>query len=213
MSISPRDVCVDESTAPEYWRVLFATWAELVERYCEATKGTDAPYWHGERPNVGLLAAAAWQAELISLEEFASRRGRRGHDSHGRCDLWVSSPELADGDAYEAKYVEVAPEWLRDPVEPALKEACGQVSSLQAPYYRRRFGLVFACVLVANQDRSDTEVRLSHAIAEARAISPVGLAWAFPEVMRAHTENSPWEGYSCPGVILLAAEKLRRGTA
>jgi hypothetical protein len=198
-----------DASAPEYWERLFQAWAVLVERYCEATQGIDAPYWHRERSNVGLLAAAAWQAGLISLEEFASRRGRRS-GSHGRCDLWIAPPGVHDGDAYEAKYEQVAPSWFRDPVGPALKEALGQVRALQAPYYNRRFGVVFACILIPRDEQQDPDAAIWSAIEAAKVLNPLGVAWSFPASMREHTLNSPWEGYSCPGVVLVATEANAR---
>lgn len=213
MKIKSRDVWLRDGSAPEYWQRLFEAWAVLVERYCEATQGIDAPYWHRERPNVGLLAAAAWQTGLISLEEFASRRGRRGSDSHGRCDLWIAPPGAKHGDAYEAKYEEVAPSWFRDPVRPALKEALGQVGALQAPYYNRRFGVVFACILIPLEEQRDPDAAICKAIEAAKGLKPLSVAWSFPVNMRAHTENSPWENYSCPGVILVADEVRARHAA
>ncbi len=81
----------DRELAP--LRPVLEEWLKVITRYGfyhrEAMKGEpDYPYWYGERASFGSLAAAAWLAEGVALEEYAARkRGRYAYS--GRADLWI----------------------------------------------------------------------------------------------------------------------------
>src|SRR2546426_9391436 len=62
------------------WESLLRRWSNLITYTTagEEDDEDDVPYWYGERPLTGLLAAAAWRhRQGWSLEEFAGRRDRK----------------------------------------------------------------------------------------------------------------------------------------
>lgn len=82
----------DNFDYPEVWRILLKEWLELIHIYSAQPINTerDVPYWYGERPLTGLLAASAWRLENgWALEEFSSLRGEEAENNTGRVDLWV----------------------------------------------------------------------------------------------------------------------------
>jgi hypothetical protein len=78
------------STASQELKSLKAVFQKLRsmhERYIEAEPcgdDSDCAFWYGERPNVGLLAAAVWLCGGTSLEEYGLVKSK----GRGRCDLW-----------------------------------------------------------------------------------------------------------------------------
>jgi hypothetical protein len=60
-----------------------------MDEYCRFN-APDVPYWFGERPLTGLLAAAAWRLpNAWSLEEFSAYRGSGSELGPGRGDAWI----------------------------------------------------------------------------------------------------------------------------
>jgi len=51
----------------------------------------DCPYWFGERPHVGLLAAAVWLSGNTALEEYGIPKTKVRKRKQGRCDLWIGT--------------------------------------------------------------------------------------------------------------------------
>jgi hypothetical protein len=87
--------------APGHWRRWFATWQRLVSEYCEATEYRDAPFYHSEPCNAGILASAAWQSGLVALQAY------QGTSTMGstscKPDLWVASTGQVVSEAIETK--------------------------------------------------------------------------------------------------------------
>jgi len=85
--------CLPEGLAANGWRTLLQFWGNLINTYSfydEVPNEPDVPYWYGERPLTGLLAAAAWMMpEGWSLEEFSTVRGEGKKSGRGRGDLWI----------------------------------------------------------------------------------------------------------------------------
>ena len=129
-------------------RLLLETWIELQRRFYERIGR--AAYCYGERANVGLFAAAAWQCNQIAIEEFTTRKGN-GWRGPGRVDLFVQIGRCAL--CVEAKAIHVrAPqgedEWrifwrlIRSGVCAARHEA----ARASRGSFRHRLGIVF-CVI------------------------------------------------------------------
>jgi len=103
---------------------LLLSFVKVVEKYCQI-EGSP-PYWFNERACVSLLAAAAWQAGWVALEEYSTRKvmreGEDRRDRHGRCDLYIRSPGgLAI--AIEAKHAMSSVEKILPEVGSALADA------------------------------------------------------------------------------------------
>src|SRR5713226_1261165 len=60
---------------PELRQVL-RKWIFVNKDYVHRWDGIDAPWWYNERASVSALAAAAWLAKGIALEEYTTRKTR-----------------------------------------------------------------------------------------------------------------------------------------
>jgi hypothetical protein len=184
----------------EYWPRLLEEWCLIVERYCRALSRHDVPFWHTEQANVGLLSAAAWRAGLVAIEEFSeSRRNGRGTVKTGRCDLWIYSESgTGEGDAYEAKK-RLCCKAVRfaDQIKKRLKKACDDVQRLDAQYYKRRCGMLFA--VPSSRGSVNKEDFIESAKGCLLRSEVDAIAWVFsPPVKDDRNEmNSP------PGILLL----------
>lgn len=73
----------------------------------ETAMGTwDLPYIFGERPNLGILAAAAVRVEYVPFEEYSAEKGRGKSRRKGRADLWLATKNGTKAFDFEAKYIE-----------------------------------------------------------------------------------------------------------
>jgi len=63
------------------------------------------PYVYGERPNLGILAAAATWIKYVPFEEYSAEKGRGKSRRLGRADLWLSTKNGAKAFDFEAKYI------------------------------------------------------------------------------------------------------------
>lgn len=81
----------------------------MIERYSRSFAGAEHVFNYTERPNIGILSAAAWRAGFMSLEEFRFEKLRAGGESSGgRCDLWVSHDHFNREWYIEAKFDEIS---------------------------------------------------------------------------------------------------------
>lgn len=81
------------------------TWIKNVQQYSKAFKNDDACWWYTERANVGILAAAAWKANWLALEEYSTlKRGQETVTKNGRCDLYITKKDHHGSFAFEAKH-------------------------------------------------------------------------------------------------------------
>jgi hypothetical protein len=65
----------------------------------------DLPYVYGERPNLGILAAAATRIKYVPFEEYSAEKGRGKSRRLGRADLWLATKSGAKAFDFEAKYI------------------------------------------------------------------------------------------------------------
>jgi len=67
---------------------VIAEWNELIMKYVEEFPD-DPPLWSTERANVGILAAAAWKAGGLSLEEYDAEKLKGKKRKKRRVDLFI----------------------------------------------------------------------------------------------------------------------------
>jgi hypothetical protein len=79
----------------EFLRPALERWVDCIDRFNQLQGDADAPYWHGSAANVGMLAAAAWQGELVALQQYQSKKQRDEGEREGRCDLSISNAEAS----------------------------------------------------------------------------------------------------------------------
>jgi len=178
-------------------------WIEAVKRYAKVWGVEDASYYYNERANTSLLAAGAWNAGWIAIEEYRSKKYRNTGKSTGRVDLHVSSGE--EDVVIESKHV-----WMNSRFDDkyhgkrvkhylslATRDArCTRGAEL-------RFGAAFYIpkFRVDDFDNYDAAKLISGEISRYLKISRADAwAWCFPKESRltlVESENSYY-----PGVIL-----------
>lgn len=76
------------------FKPIIMAWFQVLEDYANLSNvGTeldrDSAFGYRERPQVGFLAAAAWRAGGVALEEWGTSKGDETVQSYGRNDLWI----------------------------------------------------------------------------------------------------------------------------
>lgn len=203
-----------------HWEVLLVEWMAMMQKYHLVSK--DLPYWHNERANVGILAAAAWRCGYVALEEYAEmKRNKKSEtdadeerDRLGRIDLWIGRPGDTDGEQIEAKlrWINISKlstiksklqAGLKDAVDDARRSKTGRGTTLGLTFFVPFFD-VDEMNSSNNMDR-----RLQDLIDGVGEVTASVKAWYFPEKFREMHVTANGQFY--PGVILLA-KRVMRGT-
>lgn len=66
-------------------------WIRLNRRYCKNASWKDCAWWNNERASTGILAASVWTLGGVALEEYVTRKVRKGEQGTGRCDLEIQT--------------------------------------------------------------------------------------------------------------------------
>jgi hypothetical protein len=135
------------SKLPDF-KQLLSEWLNVQQRYCERV-WPENPWVYGERPCVGLLAAAATLVGAVVLEEWRTEKSHEKGESYGRNDLWLrfNSPPNQSDYAIEAKHewINLDEEWHpgnKLKIQRTLGDA--KKDALNAPQYAgQRIGMAF----------------------------------------------------------------------
>lgn len=177
----------------EFLRPALERWSECIERFNQTLGDNEAPYWQGAQANLGLLSAAAWQAELVTLQAAQSKKQRDEGEREGRCDLVIASRE-------ESAYVHAEQRWPKVG-KLDLNAALGEVTTLarQVAYPSQlKLAALFASPWKAGQHASPEE--LQDLVDDLQKHNACALAWFFPYGYRKlHNEFGQYH----PGIILL----------
>src|SRR5690349_22111078 len=79
----------------EFLRPVLERWFECIDRYNAVRGDGDTPYWHDEKANLGLLSAAAWMAEMVTLQQTPTRKQTEEGEGTVGPDLFLPCPETA----------------------------------------------------------------------------------------------------------------------
>jgi hypothetical protein len=187
---------------------ILASWTSTVEAYVKRLGHNDAPWWYNERATIGSLAAAAWAAKAVALEEYSTQKGKDASSYSGRCDLRIHarSGSLA---------CEVKQAWCgvgrrakngHITVKEALRRACADARSL-TKNEGRRFGVCFAVPHLPPRDEDHIDTQLKIWLQQLSEIDYCSIAWVFPAKSR---KLQNWRGYYYPGVAVLFKEVFRQ---
>src|ERR1700739_3440870 len=90
----------------EFLRPMLERWFDCIDRYNAVRGDSDTPYWHDEKANLGVLTAAAWMAELVTLNDTATRKQNEDGERNARADLFIAGPE-------DRAYLQATQRWPR----------------------------------------------------------------------------------------------------
>ncbi|MDR2306073.1 MAG: hypothetical protein LBE53_02595 [Paucimonas sp.] len=177
----------------EFLRPALERWVDCIDRFNQVQGDNEAPYWHGAAANTGVLAAAAWQAELVALQQYLSKKQRDEGEREGRGDLSISSAE-------ESIHLHASQRWpriARLDLTAALQETTSTAKAL-AYASQLKAGALFVTPWKAGQHASPEE--LQDLVDDLQKHTACAIAWYFPYAYRKlHNEL----GQYYPGVALL----------
>ncbi|MEN5034324.1 hypothetical protein [Pseudomonas sp. TWI929] len=177
----------------QFLSLVLDRWIDCIDRFNQFAGDAEAPYWHGAAANTGLLAAAAWQAELVALEQFVGKKQRDEGDYEGRCDLSISSAD-------EVLHLSISQRWPRLAkldMAPALQQTAALARQVAYPS-QLKAGALFITPWKAGQHASPEE--LQDLVDDLQKHTACVIAWYFPYAYRKlHNES----GQYFPGVALL----------
>ncbi|MCO7521822.1 MULTISPECIES: hypothetical protein [unclassified Pseudomonas] len=177
----------------EFLRPALERWVDCIDRFNQFQGDSEAPYWHGAAANTGLLAAAAWQAELVALEQYTSKKQRDEGEREGRGDLFI-------GNAEDSIHLHASQRWpriARLDLAAALQESANQAKAI-AYASQLKAGALFVTPWKAAQHASPEE--LQDLVDDLQKHTACAIAWYFPYAYRKlHNEL----GQYFPGVALL----------
>ncbi|QXI44534.1 hypothetical protein HU734_007105 [Pseudomonas wayambapalatensis] len=177
----------------EFLRPALERWIDCIDRFNQIHGDGDAPYWHGAQANAGILAAAAWQAELVALQQYQSKKQRDEGEREGRCDLSIASAEHSIHLHTEQRWPKIA----RLDLAGALQEAA-TLARLAAYPSQLKAGALFVSPWKAGQNASPEE--LQDLVDDLNKHTACAIAWYFPYAYRKlHNESGQYH----PGVALL----------
>ncbi len=193
---------VDPSLEP--LRPIFEKWIWMIPRYAKRTESVlaepDYFFWYNERASVGSVAAAAWLADGVALEEYSAPR-RRASKYRGRADLWI----VIDGEQFT---IEAKPQWVGigtralNSATQSSQELLG-IAKKDAASLREnggcRVGLVFAVPSLPAGDRDRLESVVGGFLDETKDLG-VSMVWWFDTK---HPPHDDGEGRLYPGVVML----------
>ncbi|WP_347901480.1 hypothetical protein [Pseudomonas purpurea] len=180
----------------EFLRPVLERWFDCIDRYNAVRGDNETPYWFDERANLGLLSAAAWMAELATLEQAPTKKQIEEGERNGRADLYIASKE-------ERAYLQATQRWPRVSnlnLTQALQDA---VSDAKKIGYAS--DLKLGCLFVAPQkaQHSATPEELQDMVDDLQKELTCAVAWYFPYAYRKLHNDA---GNYHPGIAVLLKE-------
>ncbi|MBC3365840.1 hypothetical protein [Pseudomonas sp. SWRI154] len=177
----------------EFLRPVLERWFDCIDRYNAVRGDNDTPYWHDEKANLGLLAAAAWMAEMVTLQNAPTRKQNEEGERNASADLLIASSE-------ERVFIQATQRWpkvnnlnLTQPLQEAASDAkrISYASDLKV-----------GCLFVAPQkvQQSATPEELQDMIDDLQKENTCAVAWYFPYAYRKLRNEA---GHYHPGIAVL----------
>ncbi|POA51241.1 MULTISPECIES: hypothetical protein [Pseudomonas] len=180
----------------EFLRPMLERWFDCIDRYNAIRGDNETPYWFDEQANLGLLSAAAWMAEMVTLERSPSKKQLEEGARNARTDLYLATKE-------ERAYIQATQRWPRVnnlALTQALQDIANAAKTISHPS-----DLKLGCLFVAPQkaQHSATPEELQDMLDDLQKEHCCAVAWYFPYAYRKlHNEA----GHYHPGVAVLFKE-------
>jgi hypothetical protein len=185
---------------------LLREWIRANAVYVEQCEDTDAPWWFNERAALSVVAAAAWLAGGIALEEYAAPKARTGAQQRfsgerTRCDLFVSFRKKgrAGGNhnfITEAKIIwpELDSPKLAQLVDQGIDKVRRDARRTLNDGYSRRLGILLVSPCLTRVGMDDWREHALRFVKVLKALDGVAVAWFFakqPLLWRGKREYYP----------------------
>lgn len=180
----------------EFLRPVLERWFDCIDRYNAVRGDNDTPYWHDEKANLGLLCAAAWMAEMVTLQDTPTRKQNEEGERNARADLLIAGSE-------ERAYLQATQRWPR--VNSLnLTQALADITS-DARRISYASDLKLGCLFVAPQkaQHSATPEELQDMVDDLQKEHCCAVAWYFPYAYRKLRNEA---GHYHPGIAVLLKE-------
>jgi hypothetical protein len=177
----------------EFLRPVLERWFDCIDRYNAVRGDNDTPYWHDEKANLGLLSAAAWMAEMVTLQDASTRKQNEEGERNARADLLIASTD-------ERAFIQATQRWPKvnnlNLTQPLLEAASDAKRISYASDLR------LGCLFVAPQkaQQSATPEELQDMIDDLQKENTCAVAWYFPYAYRKLRNEA---GHYHPGVAVL----------
>jgi len=177
----------------EFLRPMLERWFDCIDRYNAVRGDNESPYWFDEHANLGLLSAAAWMAEMVTLEQTPSKKQLEDGNRNARTHLYVATKE-------ERAYIQTTQRWPRVNslnLTQALLDAASDAKKISYAS-----DLKLGCLFVAPQktQHSATPEELQDMVDDLQKEHTCAVAWYFPYAYRKlHGDTGNYH----PGVAVL----------
>lgn len=180
----------------EFLRPMLERWFDCIDRYNAVRGDNDTPYWHDEKANLGLLSAAAWMAELVTLCDTPTRKQNEEGERNARADLFIAGAE-------DRAYLQATQRWPRVN-NLNLTQALLDITS-DAKRISFASDLKLGCLFVAPQkaQHSASPEELQDMVDDLQKEHCCAVAWYFPYAYRKLRSEA---GNYHPGVAVLLKE-------
>jgi hypothetical protein len=180
----------------EFLRPMLERWFDCIDRYNAIRGDNDTPYWHDEKANLGLLSAAAWMAELVTLCDTPTRKQNEEGERNARADLFIAGAE-------DRAYLQATQRWPRVN-NLNLTQALLEITS-DAKRISFASDLKLGCLFVAPQkaQHSASPEELQDMVDDLQKEHCCAVAWYFPYAYRKLRSEA---GNYHPGVAVLFKE-------
>jgi len=157
----------------EFLRPVLERWFECIDRYIQVHGDNESPYWFDERANLGLLSAAAWMSEMVTLEQTPTKKQQEDGDRNGRADLYIATNE-------ERVYIQATQRWPRVNDLNLTQALLDAVSDARKISYAS--DLKLGCLFVAphKPQHSATPEELQDMVDDLQKEHTCAVAWYFP---------------------------------
>jgi hypothetical protein len=180
----------------EFLRPVLERWFDCIDRYNAVRGDNDTPYWYDEKANLGLLSAAAWMAEMVTLQNTPTRKQNEEGERNASADLFIASSE-------ERAYLQATQRWPR--VNSLnLTQALADITS-DAKRISYASDLKLGCLFVAPQkaQHGATPEELQDMVDDLQKEHTCAVAWYFPYAYRKLRNEA---GNYHPGIAVLFKE-------
>ncbi|ROM62649.1 hypothetical protein BK653_28120 [Pseudomonas brassicacearum] len=177
----------------EFLRPVLERWFDCIDRYNAVRGDNDTPYWFDERANLSLLSAAAWMAEMVTLQNAPTRKQNEEGERNVSADLFIASTE-------ERAFIQATQRWpkvnnlnLTQPLQEVTSDA-KRISYAS--------DLKLGCLFVSPQkaQQSATPEELQDMIDDLQKENTCAVAWYFPYAYRKLRNEA---GLYHPGIAVL----------